>query len=297
MTGPTRTAGGASLVPVLEVGGTHVTAALVDTGSWTVAGQPIRRDLDAAAAAGQILSSISAAGAPIASPGARWSVALPDPFDYQHGIGRFSGVAKFESLNGVSVRSELLERLAGPPAGIVFCNDADAFTLGEWVRGAATGAIRVTGLTLGTGVGSGWVDGGRIIIPDDPPGGRIHQLSVDGLPLEEVMSRRAIRRAYAARTGYTAADVADIAILARSGQAAAIAVLSRALAALGRCVAGPIRVFEPDVIVVGGSMARSWDLFGPWFAGGAGSLPPVVVAAGADIAPLIGAAWFGSRAP
>ncbi|MGH8862079.1 MAG: ROK family protein [Jatrophihabitantaceae bacterium] len=283
---------------VLDVGGTHVTGALVDTAACRVLGAPVRVELDAQAGVSDVLARLAEAGAAIAGGAAidNWAVAMPDPFDYDAGIGRFHGVAKFESLDGVDVRDELARRLPGGTLGMVFCNDADAFTVGEWLAGAARGSTRPVGVTLGTGVGTGWTDGGRIVDPGVPPGGRAHLLHVDGAPLEESMSRRAIRRAYAEATGDRDADVREIAALARAGDLPARAVLARALRSLGRALAVPLRDFAADMVVVGGSMSASWELFEAWFREGAGdiSLPPVRIASDAVTAPLLGAAYVAA---
>lgn len=282
-----------SACAVLDVGGTHVTAAVVETDGWRLTGAPVRADLDAQAPDTAIVERLVGAGraATAGHDVERWAVAMPDPFDYDAGVGRFHGVAKFEALDGVDVGAALAAGLGVDT--VAFCNDADAFTVGEWLTGAARGARRVVGLTLGTGVGSGWTDGGTIVDPGVPPGGRAHLLVADGAPLEESMSRRAIRRAYASATGDHDADVRDIAERARSGDAPARAVLAHALRSLGRALAPPLHAFGAEVVVVGGSMARSWDLFDPWFRGGAGdvALPPTKVAANADDAPLFGAAY------
>ena len=287
------TMAGVNPVPVLEIGGTHVTAALVDTAAWTVLGTPVRVHVDSHAAADTVLDSFAEAGTALDAGGdAPWAVAMPDPFDYERGIGRFHGVAKFEALDGVDVRAGLSARLPCRPRDLVFCNDADAFAVGEWVAGAASGTSRAVGLTLGTGVGSGWVIDGLVADPGVPPGGRAHQLQINGGPLEESMSRRAIRRAYAAATGDSGADVRDVADRARDGDPIATKVLADALHALGRALAAPLRDFGAEVVVVGGSMSRSWDLFDRWFREGAGEIgvPPVRVAADPEGAPLIGAA-------
>lgn len=285
-------------VPVLEVGGTHVTGAAVDVTTWTVLGRPTRLPLDASASADALVATMLAAAATVpAAPGADWGVAMPDPFDYAHGIALFAGVGKFESLYGVDLGARLGEPLRARPH---FVNDADAFALGEWVHGAATGATRCCGLTLGTGVGSGWLIDGRVVDPGIPSGGRAHHLLVDGQPLEDVMSRRAIRRAYAKRTGAerTGADtdVRQISDRARTGDADATAVLRRALVTLGSALGPPVRRFGAEVLVVGGSMSASWDLFEPWFAERAGPLPDVRVAADAEHAALLGAALVATRA-
>jgi glucokinase len=281
---------------VLDVGGTHVTAARVDPQSWQLAGRPHRVDIDAHADADELLTGIAAAADGMHEP--MWAIAMPDPFDYERGIGRFHGVGKFEALDGVDVRGELARRLGRSPDDLHFCNDADAFTVGEWLAGAARGSARVVGLTLGTGVGSGWVADGRVVVPDVPPGGRAHRLTVHGRPLEDSMSRRAIRRAYAEATGDRDADVREIASLARNGDDTACAVLAEALRALGAALAAPIRDFAADVIVLGGSMSASWALFEPWFRQGAdgAGVPPVRIAADAAAAPLLGAAYVAVEA-
>lgn len=282
-----------AIVPVLEVGGTHVSGASVDTDDWTVTGTPDRVPIDGADGSEQLLDGFARAGSALGAAGSSvWGVAMPDPFDYARGIGHFQGVGKFESLDGVDVRAGLLARLPGE--GMVFGNDADAFTLGEWLAGAGRGSDRVMGLTLGTGIGTGWVADGSIIDPGTPPDGRAHRLFVDGAPLEDVVSRRAIRTAYRLSTGAAEPDVAEIAERARAGERAAEATLAHAMQALGRALAPPIRDFAAEVVVVGGSMSASWDLFAPWFAEGAADvrLPAIRLAADPDGAALVGAAYL-----
>jgi glucokinase len=277
---------------VLDIGGTHVTGAHISDEPWHLIGTPHRVDIDGHASAADILDGMADA-ARAAGPAKTWAVAMPDPFDYERGIGRFHGVGKFESLDGVDVRAALATRLECAPDDLHFCNDADAFTVGEWLVGAGQGADRVVGLTLGTGVGSGWVDHGRVVDPGVPPGGRAHRLHIDGGALEDSMSRRAIRLAYAEAAGDRDADVREIADRARAGEPAAQEVLAHALRSLGRALAAPISDFVADVIVVGGSMSGSWELFEPWFREGAGDIavPPVRTAAHRDTAALFGAAY------
>jgi glucokinase len=193
----------------------------------------------------------------------------------------------------------LLARLAGSPRQVVFSNDADAFTLGEAVTGSAHDAERCVGITLGTGVGSGWVARRRIVDPHWPPGGRIHRVQVDGAGLEETMSRRAIRRSYVATTGDEDADVREIADRARSGERAAVDALEPPLRTLGRVVAPLARDFGADVVVIGGSVTGSWDLVGPWLLAEWDG-PPVRLAESSETAGLVGAAYHAdtvSRRP
>lgn len=283
-----------SLVPVLEVGGTHVSSAWVDRSTWQVQ-QTLRIELDANADADALFDRFRKAGSALGAPaGVRWGVAMPDPFDYERGIGQFEGVGKFTALRGVDVGEGLRRRLGGE---FVFVNDADAFLLGEWVAGAARGARRCAGITLGTGVGSAWLVDGQIADPGVPPGGRMHRMYIGGLPLEDLVSRRAIRRAYVAAGGDPEADVREIAAAARDGSAVARRVLDTAMTALGRVVGRCCAGFRAELLVVGGSMSASWDLLErPFRAGALGNgLPRVVLAARADEAPLVGAALHATR--
>lgn len=297
-----------SHVPVLEIGGTHVTAAVVDTTSARPAPlSVVREPVPADAPAGALLDAIAAVGALAEAPaGAHWGVAIPGPFDYETGVGRFRGIGKFESLHGVDVGAELLLRLPGAPRRISFVNDADAFALGEYRAGAAAGRRRVLCVTLGTGVGSSFLDGGRPVTdgPDVPPEGRAHRLTVDGLPLEEVVSRRAIRRFYAASAALPGdgplPDVHEIADAARAGDGPARHTIRHCFGALGRALAPWCERFRPDLMVVGGSMAGSWDLLGPAVREGIascapGTAPPAVTARRPADAPLIGAAHWTLR--
>jgi glucokinase len=281
-------------VPVLEIGGTHVTAARVDPTDWRVE-QATRYSVDADAAADALITRFFRAGNALrAAPGAVWGVAMPDPFDYERGIGQFEGVGKFTSLRGVDVGDALRARLRGEPA---FVNDADAFLLGEWAAGAARGAGRCAGITLGTGIGSAWLVDGRVVDPGVPPGGRIHRLSIGGQPLEDVVSRRAIRRSYAAAGGDPEADVREIADAARNGNPTARRVLDAAMTALGRVVGRCTAGFRADVLVIGGSMSASWPLFEPAFRAGAigCGLPRIALATDSENSPLIGAALHATR--
>ncbi len=259
------------LIAALEVGGTHVTAALVDPSSGQVLeGTRSRRPLDSDGPATEIMRTLLEVAAPVAAA-AGWNatlgVAIPGPFDYARGIGRFEGVAKFESLRGLDLGTALRAGLDGMVAQVAFLNDAAAFVLGEWAWGAASGHRRVVGVTLGTGVGSGFLDDGRVVADGAlvPPDGSVHLLSIGGLPLEDAVSRRALlRRARVAIDELAAdADVLDVATLARAGDRRARGVFDDAFALLGSVLAPWLARFEATALVVGGSMAGSWDLVEP----------------------------------
>ncbi len=268
--------GSARTVGVLEIGGSHLTAALVDPVPPTI-GPVFRAALDPTSSAVQIVSSMAAAArrvlnetltvasaVPVLIP---WGIAIPGPFDYAAGIGKFTGVGKFQNLDGVELGRALAPRMDPPPRSLTFINDAEAFLLGEWWAGAASGFERCVGLTLGTGVGSAFLRDGTVIDrgPTVPPAGHAYRLHIDGRPLEDVVSTRAIIRHY--QRGRPDAGPPDgvraVAELARSGDPVARTVIGEAFTALGRAIAPWLDRFDAQVLVVGGSMTTAWDLIGP----------------------------------
>lgn len=285
-------------VPALEIGGTHVAGAIIDVDApAVVTGTRTRLPLDADGPAASIVATILACAGRLGDlpVGAIWGIAIPGPFDYARGIGSFEGVAKFGALDGVDVGRSLLDGLPGSTR-IVFLNDADAFLIGEWAAGAGVGHARLAGITLGTGIGSAFLADGRIVNtgPDVPPNGEVHLLSIDGRPLEDTVSRRAIVAAYAHLADETGGaptpDVVEIAARARRGEVAARAAIEGPLRALGAVLAPWLARVGASALVVGGSMAGSWDLVEPPLRAGLDLPIEVHRARLPDEAGLIGAA-------
>lgn len=313
---------GQRTVGALDIGGTHVTAALVDVDLWRVVpGSRHRHTLDPQADAATLAAQIAEV-AKSASSEARtaWGIAIPGPFDYEHGVGDFRGVGKFETLSGLDVGALL--RQAGIRTGILrFVNDAHAFALGEWIAGAGRGRTRIIGTTLGTGIGSAFLVAG-IPLKDGagvPPEGRLDLIQLQGRPLEDTVSRSAIRTRYqtarratigrrpTSRRSLTAGavpDIRDLAMLASAGDRIALASLRAPLITLGR-VLGPRAVaFGAEAVIVGGSVSTAWAIVGDALRAGMDDASPkwsdtcqLVPAEHVQESPLIGAAWATRTCP
>ncbi|SIO21010.1 ROK family protein [Agromyces cerinus] len=289
-----------NLIPTIELGGTHVAVAVIDTGARSIVDGTYRtRPLDSGGDADEILEDIAAAARTLGSDhGRRWAVAVPGPFDLAEGIARYSDVGKFDALHGIDLRARLADALEANAISFTFVNDADAFALGEHAAGAARGLSRFCCVTLGTGVGSGWVVAGERT-DGAAPGGELHLLEFEGQRIEARMSRRAIRAAYARQMRLTAEvpDVREIAELARSGDPIALEVLEDAFSYLGRALADPLGRFDAEALVIGGTIARSWDLLEAPLSAGLGRPGlPVIRAELSHEAPMIGAAYAAQAA-
>lgn len=250
------------MITVLEVGGTHVTSALVDLHTLRVAHQ-VRVGLDSSAPAEAIIDKFATAVRRLGREAGRHGVvvAIPGPFDYANGVGDFEGVAKFGALTGVPLGELLSQRLG---SRVQFLNDVTAYALGQYeLLGRPQ---RLVTMTLGTGVGSCFLHDGVPVTdaPSVPPHGWFYLLQHDGLPLEETFSRRALVAEYERVRGERV-DVGEIANLARRGDDAARKILRDAFTALADTVAPWLRGFGAQVLVIGGTVATSWDLVEEWF--------------------------------
>ena len=281
----------------MDIGGSHVTAALIDSSNPSVVRSRSSAPLDSSASRDLLLDQLSSVASSLTA--SSWTIALPGPFDYVHGRGDFAGVGKFGSLVGVDLRTELAHRLKVPAYEVRFLNDAVAYALGEWSRTSERPG-RFVCVTLGTGVGSAWLADGEPVEDgsDVPPRGWAHLLTFAGRPLEETVSTRAIQADHLRRTGVSS-DVRGIARAARAGDAAAVASWGTAVRALGQALGPWLHRFGAQRLVVGGSMSRSWDLLeAPLAEGIAAADVPVPALAPAtlqDDAPLVGAAHWLSR--
>jgi glucokinase len=276
-------------IGVLEIGGSHVTSAVVrGDRAETVRRRALHPDSRADELIAVFANAIAESTAP---PGSAWVAAIPGPFDYPLGVGRFEGVGKFDSLNGVDLGRRLREALAPRSLELHFVNDAAAFAIGEWYLGDRLD--RCVGITLGSGVGSTFLERGRPVTSGDsvPPGGELHLTRLADTMLEDVVSRRAILRRYRSRVELAShLDVKDVFHRARTGDAWAVEVCSTAFDHLGRALDPWLRAFGAEVLIVGGGMAGGWDVLQPALAAGLTVEVALRRSRDPDHSPLIGAA-------
>ncbi|MBZ5565109.1 MAG: ROK family protein [Acidobacteriia bacterium] len=257
-----------NLVLAFDVGGSHVAAALVDLTTLSIEAAQ-SQPLDTRASGEAVMDAFGEIGAGVlakapARKSAGIAMAMPGPFDYQNGICYIRGQAKYDQLFGFDFRRGMAARFPDfLPCDIRFVNDASAALLGEIHRGAAAGAGRVIGLTLGTGIGSAFAVDGRIVIagPGVPPHGYIYCLPWKEGTVEDTLSSRGLQGRYREVSGRLC-DAREIAALA-STDPLAKKVMEDFGRDLGAVLLPLATSFRPDVIVLGGAIARSAQLFLP----------------------------------
>jgi glucokinase len=153
------------LITVADIGGTHITAGVYCTdGGGLLADSIVRREVDSNGSAESILeafvSTLEAASSLVGLTVRALAIAMPGPFDYEHGISHIRDMKKYDSLYGLDLKQYFASHFKIHPSLVVFRNDAEAGIAGE-VAALGTAPERlVLGLTLGTGFGSAISKGG-----------------------------------------------------------------------------------------------------------------------------------------
>jgi glucokinase len=155
-------------------------------------------------------------------------------------------------------------------------NDADAAALGEAEWGAGKNRKRLIYVTVGTGIGVGFIVDGRVYRGVDHSHPEIGHHVVDPSGPLCMCGFHGCWESLAAGPAMTAwmrqeapanyADAADLSArriceLARTGDGLARRAVERETYYLGLGLANVVTMFAPDAIVLGGSVMKSADLF------------------------------------
>ncbi|MCY0868970.1 MAG: ROK family protein, partial [Firmicutes bacterium] len=259
----------------IDLGGSFVKGALVDEGGNIL----LSREIPTVAQEGsdRVLARIAGLVRELAEQG---GARLRDLAGVGVGVPGFldeaSGVA-VEVINigwrDVPVRKILTDELG---TVIHLENDANAAALGEVFAGGGRGYDSALFVTLGTGVGGGIVIGGRVHRGVNMMAGEIGHLVLEpgGAPcncgrfgcLETISSatglvRLALQYAREAGTPLSGEEPTAEAVFASAARGSSYAqrAVHHAVEALGRGLAMAADLLNPQVIVVGGGMAKAGD--------------------------------------
>ncbi len=252
----------------IDLGGTHVKAVAASTADGAVLDRLTFPTADGTATpadwidrAHEALKSFSARrGTPPAAVGVcAPGLAAADERCIAHLPGKLAGLAGLDWTTAL-----------GRTALVPVLNDAHAALLGEVWAGAARGRRHVVMLTLGTGVGGAVLCDGHLLRGAIGRAGHLGHMSlqVDG-PVSIVGTPGAVEMmigdcSVAARSGGRFTRTADLVAAHRAGDPTATAVWHQAVRALGHALASYINLFDPELIVLGGGIARAGDtLFHP----------------------------------
>ena len=253
----------------IDIGGTKIAALLVAAdGEILGRGQVAAPALDGGAAMADAAAELTRrlleeSGRPLLAAG----VGAAGVIDHVTGTVRAAS-ATFVGWAGFALADELRARLGVP---VAVENDVNAFLLGEVSHGETTGDD-VLGVMLGTGVGGAVVLDGRLRHGPHGAAGEIgHTPGYSTLVctcgqtghLETLASGTSIGLRYGEMTGVAGLSSPEVADRARAGDASAIAVFEAAGRAVALACASAAGLLDVSTAVVGGGVARAWDLLAP----------------------------------
>lgn len=296
------------VVAALDIGGTKIAAGLVDrSGTVLVRARtstPAEQGPDAVLlAATGLLSSLVEGGSARPVALGVGSAGVIDPV-----AGVVTGATDaLTGWTGTDIGGAMASTFGWPT---VVRNDVHAHALGEATYGAGAAYGSVLLVTVGTGIGGGFVvaglPGGLLLGANSAAGhvGHIPSPLAAGMAcscgatghVEAVASGPALVRVMR-RAGRDVANLREVARQATSGDAVAAEVVDLGGRALGTAIGGLVNVLDPGVVVVGGGVTNLGE---PWWsalrrAAADEALPslratPVVSSTLGDDAALVGAA-------
>lgn len=282
----------------IDLGGTHVRAALVSTDGTVHQRVRCRTPLGRARPdlLPELITDLKASAAVD-----RVVVGVPGVVDHEAEVLLRAPNLPLDWIPWLT--GDRLSEQMGIPVSLA--NDADLAAVGEAAFGAGRGHRDVVYVTISTGVGAGVVVAGSLV-RGTHSGGEIGHTIIDvdaaraGRPctVEELGAGPAIAKA-AAEAGLVERD-AELADLVRAGHPAASALWNNAIEAVAAGVVNMAWLLAPQVVVIGGGVGANRDIVFPIISRFLASHGPavdepidVVAAALGDDAGLVGAAaWF-----
>lgn len=266
----------------IDLGGTKIAAALLDSTSQQVSAQSVRptQANDGPEAVlkrvGETVREICQQAGLSLGQIAGIGMGMPATFDATARLVQIIPNLPGDWYNKPAV--DILEADLGRPVYLI--NDARAFTLAEATLGAGKGAHTVVGVTLGTGIGGGIAIGGKLHLGLQGGAGEFghHSIDMDGWPdgtgnpggweglasgpAIATMGMKAVAQGITTQIGplvnFDLNKITPEVILraAEQGDEVAKTILERAGFYLGTGLANIITILAPNTVVIGGGVAQ-----------------------------------------
>lgn len=183
----------------------------------------------------------------------------PGPIDYKQGLIKFA--PNIAGFNNFPIKG-LLEKATGLP--VYLENDANAAALAQHIVGAAKGADSSLFVTVSTGVGGGFVWGNKVLRGAHGQGAEVGHITVlpggpscgcglDGC-LEALATGPAIER-MAQAVFHREVTTRELFPLFQADDPKARRIVLQAAHYVGVGLATLVKVYDPEVIVLGGGVA------------------------------------------
>jgi glucokinase len=246
----------------VDVGGTKIAAGIVDVGGNLLARAELPSDIDDAPS---VVEQISKLVATLGGDGmAGIGIGAAGIVDHETGHYFYGPNTGLRDVN----LTELVSAAVGMPAFID--NDANCAAWAEHRFGVGRGSRHFMCVTLGTGIGGGFVFDGKPYRGAHGGAAEIGHMVVDpNGPLcgcgrrgcwEQFASGLALERLAREELG-DAIRGPEVTKAAREGDEVALRIVDRIARWVGRGLGSLVNILEPECIAIAGGIVRDWDLF------------------------------------
>jgi glucokinase len=198
-------------------------------------------------------------------------MAFPGPFDYEKGISKVKGLAKYESLFDISIPNEMISLSTEENSTFIpkteldfkFINDVEAYALGVMNKRKFFQGYRVIYLCIGTGSGSAYSVDGKIcvdIAQRIPENGWVYPIPYKDSIIDEYISVRGINK-LAQRYCNKALSPLELSMMAKNGNEDAIKAYREFGEDLNSALLPLLKNFGTNTFVIGGNISHSSEMF------------------------------------
>lgn len=204
-------------------------------------------------------------------------IAVAGPLNIEAGlIQKSPNIPDFDNFPIVQF---LVDRFKLP---VYLGNDANLAALGEWKYGSGQGHHNLIYLTISTGIGSGVISGGQmllgsqgmaaelghmIIIPDGPVCSCGHLGHLEAISSGTAIAKWVREEIHKGKSSILSDEpeitAKAVAHAAKSGDPLSLKAFERAGTTLGMAIVNFLHIFNPSLIIFGGGVSKSIDLLLP----------------------------------
>ena len=176
-------------------------------------------------------------------------IGVPSVVDVEKGI--VYDVVNIPSWKVVPLKDILESRFKVP---VYVNNDANCFALGEKYYGKARSCKSIVGLTIGTGMGSGLIFNGKLYEGRNCCAGEFGNIPYLKSNFEHYCSGQFFSEE-------KSVSAIETNMRALSGDKAAIQLYAEFGFHLGQAIKSMLYAYDPEIIILGGSLTKAFDLF------------------------------------
>jgi len=234
----------------VDLGGTKVNAGLVIGSSVRKSFKSILSFNDTSTSVDVVISNISDAIGRVFEDGVE-GIGIGVPSIVNRKEGTIYDAQNITSWKEVAL-GPILQKKFGVP--VFLDNDANCFAIGERFYGKGQKYENFVGLTIGTGLGGGIINGGYLLKDENCMSGEFGELYYLDSKAEDYCSGHFFREKYHL-------DGADLYKNAENGDKEALKIFAEFGYHLGRVIKMIITSIDPQAIVIGGSIVGSRKFF------------------------------------